>query len=109
MTIKRNTTATSATGATKFVYAVVATQVLCTIQNSSGRLRQDDLGQIGGRKKTAVFGPEADLQQNDLVVVEKVGGLTFRIVNLHQAVALSGSAVHHQEAQIEQWVPAGDD
>lgn len=108
MTVKRNTTATSATGTTKFSYDTVAEHVLCSMQDGGGsRLKQDDVGQVGGRRHSATFGPEADLQQNDLVV-EEVGGETFRVVHVHEAFG-EGGAVHHKETTVEQWIPAGGD
>lgn len=111
VTVKRNTTATSDTGATRFVYATVAEHVRCSMQDAGGRLRQDDLGQVAGRKKSVTFGPEADVQQNDLIVVEGGGGvptgLTFRITHFHQSID-NGGTIHHQESLAEQWVPSGE-
>lgn len=108
-TVKRNTTSVSASGATRFVYATLLTGVLCSVQNATGRMKQDDEAQIGGRKKSVLFGEEmiGQLQQNDLIVLESGDvGATYRLVNVHEVVDPNAP---HVECQAEQYVPAGRD
>jgi len=72
-------------------------------------MRQADVGQLGGRKKSAIFGPEMAgvLQQNDLLVLENVEpGETYRVYHLHTSVGRQGS---HVEAVVEQLPSAGGD
>jgi len=109
-TVKRNTTSVSASGATTFVYSTVLSGVLCSVQNNTGRMKQDDEAQIGGRKKTVLFGEEmlGLLRQNDLIVLESSAdaGATYRLVNVHEVVDPNAP---HVECQAEQYVPAGRD
>ena len=108
VTVRRNTTAKSASGATKFVYADVLTGVPCTLQDAGGRLRQDDQGQKGLRKKSALFGEEmmgGVLLQNDLVV-DAASGLTYRLTHVHDVVDFNAP---HVECVAEQWIPGGRD
>ena len=108
-TVKRNTTSVSASGATKFAYATLLTGVLCSVQNSSGRMKQDDEAQIGGRKKSVLFGEEmlGLLKQNDLIVLESGDiGATYRLTNIHEVVDPNAP---HVECMGEQYVPAGRD
>ena len=109
VTVRRNTTAVSPSGATMFVYADVATGLRCTLQDGGGRMRQDDLGQLPGRVKTALFGAEAIavLQQNDLLVLENVKpGETYRVTALH---TVADRNARHVSADVEQWAPSGSD
>ena len=103
VTIKRNTTTTSASGASKFNYTVVLSNVLASLQDASGRMRQLDVGQDGGRMKSMLFGTEmfGQLQQNDLVVV---GADTYKIVHLHE---VKENEPRHVEALVVQWQPGG--
>jgi hypothetical protein len=105
VTVRRNTTAVSPSGATKFVYADVAT-LRCSLQDRGGRLRQDDLGQVPGRSKSAIFGSEAAavLQQNDLLVVTAGESGTYRITHIH---IVPDKNAPHVEAVVEQWAPSG--
>lgn len=109
VTVRRNTTAVSPSGATSFVYADVATGLRCSLQDGGGRLRQDDLGQTPKRIKSAIFGREAIsiLRQNDLLVLENVKvGETYRITHLHTVPERNAP---HVEATVEQWAPSGSD
>lgn len=106
-TLRRNTTSVSASGATRFVYADILTGVLVSVQESGGRLRQDDVGQKGLRKVDLIFGEEmlGVLKQNDLLVLD-LDGRTFRITHLHEIVDLNAP---HVEGIGEQVVSAGGD
>lgn len=109
VTVRRNTTAVSPSGATKFVYVDVATGVKCNLQDRGGRLQQVDLGQYPSRIKVAIFGSEAInvLQQNDLLVLQNVRvGETYRITHLHTVPERNAP---HVEATVEQWAPSGSD
>lgn len=108
-TVKRNATTVTASGATKFAYTTLLTGVLCSVQNASGRMKQDDEAQIGGRKKSVLFGAEmlGVLKQNDLIVLESGDvGATYRLVNVHEVVDPNAP---HVECQAEQYAPAGRD
>lgn len=104
VTIKRNTTAESATGVTKFVYATVYTNVPCNVQDGGGRMKQDEQGQTTGKKVNVVFSREwvGKLQHNDLLIVN---GATYRITHAHQSWYYFP---HHVEIQVETYVPTGD-
>ncbi len=109
VTVRRNTTVVSASGATKFVYADVATGLRCSLQDKGGRLQQMELGQLPKRIKSAIFGAEAQviLQQNDLLVLENVKvGETYRVTHLH---TVPDRNAPHVEAEVEQWSPSGSD
>lgn len=109
VTVKRDATTTSASGATRFNYATLLSGVRCSLQDAGGRMRQDDVGQVAGRKKTAIFGLEMAtvLQQNDLLVLENFDvGATYKIFHLHTSVGGQGS---HVEASVEQLPSAGGD
>lgn len=111
VTVKRSDTTTTASGSTKFNYAVVAEHLRASVQDAGGRMTQDDLGQRPARKASGVFGPEADpvLRQNDLLVLETVDpGKTFRVVHLHRSAG-PGGTLHHVEAALEQVVTEGGD
>jgi hypothetical protein len=104
VTIQRNTTTTSASGATKFNYATVATGVRCSVQDRGGRMRQDDVGQIPARQKSLVCGAEVDLRQTDHVVLENFEvGKVFVVTHTHNSVG------DHLEAVLEQVVTEGGD
>ena len=108
VTVRRNTTEKSSSGATKFVYADVLSGVPCSLQDAGGRLKQDELGQKGLRKKSALFGDEmmgGVLQQNDLIV-DSASGLVYRLTHVHDVVDLNAP---HVECMAEQWVPGGAD
>lgn len=102
--IKRNTTAQSATGVTKFIYATVYSGVPCNIQDNAGRMKQDEQGQTTGKKVSVIFAKEwaGLLQHNDLLIVN---GASFRITHAHSSWYFSP---HHVEIQAEVYVPAGD-
>ena len=109
VTVKRNTTSVSASGASQFVYATIATGLACSIQSGSGgRMRQEDVGQVAGKKHSAIFGEEALglLQQNDLIIVENAvgGGETFKLYHVHEIIDPNAP---HVECDVESWVPAG--
>lgn len=106
-TVKRNTTSVSKSGATKFVYTTIATGVLCSVQYSGGRMKQEDAGQKGLRKVDLLFGEEmiGQLQQNDLLVLDQ-DGRTFRITSLHEVIDQNAP---HVEGVGEQRVSAGGD
>lgn len=103
-TIKRNTTTQSATGVTKFNYAVIFSDVPCNVQSNGGRMKQDEWGQATAKKLNVLFASEwaGKFEHNDLLVVN---GDTFRIVTIHDSW-YNGS--HHVEASVESYVPAGD-
>ena len=103
-TVRRNTTAQSNTGVTKFVYADVYTNVPCNVQDGAGRLKQDEQGQSTGKKLNIIFAREwsSKLFHNDLLVVN---GATFRITHAHDSWYYGQ---HHVEIQVENYVPSGD-
>lgn len=108
-TVKRNTTSVSASGATKFVYATIFTGVQCSVQYQGGRLRQDDPGQMGLRKNSALFGEEmiGQLRQNDIIVLENSDvGRTYRLTSVHEVIDPNAP---HVECVAEQVVTAGGD
>ena len=109
-TVRRNTTTVSASGSTSFHYADVLTGVTCSVQDDAGRLLQADVGQMGLRKASVLFGDEmlGLLQQNDLLALEPVddGGRVYRLTHIHEVQDLNAP---HVEAEAEQYVPAGRD
>lgn len=108
VTVRRNTTAVSTSGATKFVYADVAAGMRCSLQDAGGRMVQMELGQLPKRIKVAIFGAEAAsvLKQNDLLVVTAGETGTYRITHLH---IVPDRNAPHVEAKVEQWSPSGSD
>lgn len=105
VTIKRSSTNTSSSGVTKFVYdQIIATGLLCSIQDYGGRLKQDDLGQFGLRKKSIIADVDfAVVEQNDLLVDGETG-ISYRVTHIH---FVNDPNAPHYEAIGEQWVPGG--
>jgi len=103
-TVRRNTTVQSATGVSKFVYSDLFTQVACNVQDAGGRMRQDENGQMSGKKLRVIFAKEwaGKFQHNDLIVVN---GATFRMTHIHDSW-YNGS--HHVEVDAEFYAPTGD-
>ena len=107
VTVKRNTTHKSASGATKFVYARLATGLRCSIQDASGnsRMEVDDFGVLPARKHSVVADVDFSVvRQNDLLVDED-SGETFKVFHTHY---VNHPNAPHYEANIEEWVPSGD-
>lgn len=106
VTVKRGQMVKSASGSTKFVYtAIVATGLACSIQDDGGRMEQDDLGNLPARKKRVIADVDFEVvQQNDLLVDEDTGE-TYKVFHVHY---VNNPNAPHYEANVEQWVPAGD-
>ncbi len=107
-TIKRNVTSVSSTGASKFNYEVIVTNLPCNVQQATGRIRQMDVGQVTVIQWKALFGPEADalLQPNDVVVITNFSPQeTYFIVEIHSVFEYSN---HHVEVTLERWIPSGE-
>jgi len=105
VTVKRNTTQKSASGSTKFVYSVVASGIACSIQDAGGRMEMDEHGNIPGRKKSVIADVDFEVvRQNDLLV-DDVTGQTYKVFHTH---FVNNPNAPHYEAQVEEWVPAGD-
>lgn len=109
VTVQRNTTSVSASGSTKFVYSTILSGVAASVQYQGGRLRQDDAGQMGLRKNSALFGEEmiGQLQQNDIIILENNDiGRKYRLTSVHEVIDPNAP---HVETIIEQVVSAGGD
>lgn len=111
VTIKRNMTSTSQTGATKFNWHIIAEHVACALVDNGGRMRQTEAGQVGGRKATAIFPPQClnMIQENDLVMVEpcgQPGSRTYKAYHVFLAQGLGGPS--HFQVNLEVWSAAGD-
>ncbi len=104
VSVRRNTTQVSLSGATKFAYATIATGLACSLQDSGGRMEQDELGQLPARKKTVIADVDfAVVRQNDLLV-DEVSGETYKVFHTH---FVNNANAPHYEADVEQWVPGG--
>lgn len=110
VTVRRNATSVSASGATKFAYSTVATGVKCSLQDAGGRMTQNEEGQDPKRKKRALFGPESMgvLQQNDVLLITAGAevGSSYKIVHLHD---VPDPNAPHPSADVEQVESAGGD
>lgn len=109
--VQRNTTAISGSGSTRFVYTTVLSGVPCSIQAVGSRMKQDDVGQIPGRRHNVLFGSEMlgnQIQQNDVLVITAGGevGRKFKVVSTHDVVDPNAP---HLEAVVESWIPGGGD
>jgi hypothetical protein len=106
VTVKRGETVKSASGSTKFVYnTVVTTGLACSLQDDGGRMEQDEFGNVPARKKRVIADVDFSVvQQNDLLEDEDTGE-TYKVVHTHY---VNNPNAPHYEANVEQWVPAGD-
>lgn len=106
VTVKRGAAQKSASGSTRFVYdAVVAEGLACSLQDAGGRMEQDELGNLPARKKRVIADVDFSVvRQNDLLVDED-SGETYKVFHVHY---VNSPNAPHYEADVEQWVPAGD-
>lgn len=100
-TIQRNTTSVSATGASKFSYANIATNVPCLLVDRGNRMTQGESGIAFRQEKRAMFGAEVvdfDLQEGDLVI-EELTSKVYLLVHINPVRGMGG-IVHHVECNL---------
>ena len=108
--VKRPAVIVSETGASRYDTSAppIKVGVACSVQGGSGRVRQDDQGQVGNRTFSVTFGPEcADLRQGDLLIVTSPAAMgTFRLTHVSLSVHGGVNAVN---CEAQQYVPSGGD
>lgn len=104
VTIRRNATTISGTGATKFNWTTVVEGVPCSIQAGSGKMKVNEFGIVSGHTHDAVFGAEmADvIQLNDQVIITNMGNETFKVVHVHPVL---GVGIEYVDVELRIWVP----